>query len=116
MSVRADSEESGVSRPVIGGGQGVVGAGTGVVVGGAVQAVKEALPPRHRRSRRKEEESGGGGGQHQPMAALGSAHNRQQDNTSSLISRGAQFDLEEASFPPLPGKIILKKKKKIGRN
>lgn len=81
MSVRSDSEESSMSRPVLGGA--ASGGGTGT---------KEALPPRHRRSRRKEEDVTST--QQPPVTA-------QRD---TLIARGAQFDLEEASFPPLPGK------------
>lgn len=56
---------------------------------------KEPLPPRHRRSRRKEEEL---------TTNQSPSINAQRE---SLLSRGVQFDLEEASFPPLPGKIFI---------
>lgn len=54
---------------------------------------KDVLPPRHRRGRRKDEDLG-------PGAQQSQAGGTQRD---ALMSRGAQFDLEEAAFPPLPG-------------
>lgn len=76
VSVRSDAEDGNmVLRPVT-----------------TTSINKEPLPPRHRRSRRKDEDMVIGN--QQPPAAT------QRD---ALMSRGAQFDLEEASFPPLPG-------------
>ncbi|GLV42787.1 La-related protein 4B [Carabus blaptoides fortunei] len=76
VSVRSDTEDGNmVLRPVT-----------------TTSINKEPLPPRHRRSRRKEEDMVIGN--QQPSTAT------QRD---ALMSRGAQFDLEEASFPPLPG-------------
>lgn len=59
---------------------------------GASLTNKEPLPPRHRRTRRKDEDIA----VNQPSSVT--------TQRESLLSRGVQFDLEEASFPPLPGK------------
>lgn len=75
MSVRPDSEEANLLNRPVS------------------STNKEPLPPRHRRSRRKEEEV---------TANQQTSVTAQREN---LLSRGVQFDLEEASFPPLPGKM-----------
>lgn len=54
--------------------------------------VKEPLPPRHRRKRRDDD-----GGVNSPQTS--NAQNRE-----SVTSRGPDFDLEDAAFPPLPSK------------
>lgn len=58
-----------------------------------VHVAKEAVPPRHRRKRRDEE-----------VATSGAQAT--QTTRETVNSRGAQFDLEDSAFPPLPGKIL----------
>lgn len=55
-----------------------------------LHVTKEPLPPRHRRKRRDDELT---------------TNNLQspQPARESVSSRGAQFDLEDSAFPPLPG-------------
>lgn len=56
-----------------------------------VHVAKEPIPPRHRRKRRDDE-----------VVSTGA-----QATQTTTNSRGAQFDLEDSAFPPLPGKKIL---------
>lgn len=64
--------------------------------------VKEPLPPRHRRKRRDDD-----GGINSPQASS-------NQNREPLAARGPEFDLEDASFPPLPskwdGSLVFQKK------
>lgn len=53
--------------------------------------IKEVVPPRHRRKKRDDETPTNT----QPVQTL---------TRESVNSRGAQFDLVEEAFPPLPGK------------
>ncbi|XP_031346880.1 la-related protein 4 isoform X3 [Photinus pyralis] len=55
-----------------------------------VQLSKEPVPPRHRR-KRKDEESGPSSTQSVPPS-----------NPREVVNAGAQFDLEDSAFPPLP--------------
>lgn len=57
---------------------------------------KEPLPPRHRR-KRKEEDSNN----------ANNVHSSQTQPREHPAPRGAQFDLEDSAFPPLPGKLLL---------
>lgn len=59
-----------------------------------VHVAKEPVPPRHRRKRRDEE-----------VAAMSGAQATQTARETVNNSRGAQFDLEDSAFPPLPGKL-----------
>lgn len=55
--------------------------------------LKDVVPPRHRRKKRDEDITTNS----QPV---------QTQNKESMISRGAQFDLVEEAFPPLPGNVL----------
>lgn len=57
-----------------------------------VHVAKEPVPPRHRRKRRDEE-------------VVTSGAQTTQTTRETVNSRGAQFDLEDSAFPPLPGKL-----------
>lgn len=50
---------------------------------------KEPIPPRHRRKRREDE----------PVTNS----SQLQDTKDTVNAKGAQFDLEDSAFPPLPG-------------
>lgn len=55
-----------------------------------MQISKEPLAPRHRRKRKDEE-----------------VVSSTAQFTQTQTSRGAQFDLEDSAFPPLPGKCVV---------
>lgn len=55
--------------------------------------LKDIIPPRHRRKKRDED-------------IITSSQPVQTQTKESVISRGAQFDLVEEAFPPLPGIYI----------
>lgn len=52
--------------------------------------LKDVVPPRHRRKKRDED-------------TTTNSQNVQTQTKELLNSRGAQFDLVEEAFPPLPG-------------
>ncbi|XP_057666887.1 la-related protein 4 isoform X2 [Diorhabda carinulata] len=54
------------------------------------QTVKEVIPPRHRRKKRDEDTTTNG-------------QSVQMQSRETVNSRGAEFDLVEEAFPPLPG-------------
>lgn len=57
-----------------------------------VHVAKEPIPPRHRRKRRDEE-----------VATSGAQATQTTNRETVNNTRGAQFDLEDSAFPPLPG-------------
>lgn len=59
---------------------------------GSVHVAKEPIPPRHRRKRRDDE-----------VAPPGAQATQTTTRETVNNSRGAQFDLEDSAFPPLPG-------------
>lgn len=71
---------------------------------GPVHVAKEPIPPRHRRKRRDDDVLvTSTGAQATQTAATTTATNTTRETVNN--SRGAQFDLEDSAFPPLPGKL-----------
>ncbi|XP_018323017.1 la-related protein CG11505 isoform X2 [Agrilus planipennis] len=58
-----------------------------------VNVVKEPVPPRHRRKRKDDDGA---------LAISGGSLQTSQQQQGLQQTRGAQFDLEESAFPPLP--------------
>lgn len=74
---------------------------------GSVHVAKEPIPPRHRRKRRDDDVLvTSTGAQATQTAATTTATNTTRETVNN--SRGAQFDLEDSAFPPLPGKLKYK--------